>query len=350
MCFETPPVDLLEPRAELESLERGRWLALPSADPVVTYLQSELWDPGVSSPTWQAARLSHSVYLYRETESQWAAVAKYYTVKTGRDALRHAQGEQDRLHQAAAAGLATGPHRAVRFLSLWRGILFQEYVDGLTLEDMISVRATRPGVLERGLQRVAHLLATLHTRGRRPDAEPDFGPAVSHTAKIVDELARWGVLEGNEIVEDGLRALISRWAGRAAMRRFVPALVHGDATSSNFIFPSPGEVVAIDWERLWVTDPALDLGRLMAEVSHSITQRGGNEREARSYAAFLATAYRGALPVGVDADAVLDRAAFYRASSALRIARNGWVSRLDRMGLVAHAMALLAQPDHSGAG
>jgi len=49
------------------------------------------------------------------------------------------------------------------------------------------------------------------------------------------------------------------------------------------------------------------------------------------------------LPEGWDGDSVINRARFYRASSTLRIARNGWVSRLDRTALVAQAMALLAQ-------
>ena len=102
MVSETQSVTLLEPPDELESLECGRWLSRPSTDPVVTYLEAEHWSGTTTSPIWQAARLSHAVYLYRETGTQWAAVAKYYTVKTGRDALRHAEGERERLQQAAA--------------------------------------------------------------------------------------------------------------------------------------------------------------------------------------------------------------------------------------------------------
>ena len=190
MTTDTQSATLLEPPAELESLERGRWLARPPTDPVVAYLEAEHWSGTTNLPTWQAARLSHAVYLYRETGTQWAAVAKHYTVKTGRDALRHAEAERERLQQAIAAGLAEGPIRAVRFLSLWRGILFQEYVDGLTLEDLIAIRTTRPGVLESALQRVAQLLVTLHTGGVQPDREPEFSPAVSYTNRLVDELGR----------------------------------------------------------------------------------------------------------------------------------------------------------------
>lgn len=40
-------------------------------------------------------------------------------------------------------------------------------------------------------------------------------------------------------------------------------------------------------------------------------------------------------------DTLIERARFYRASGTLRIARNGWLSRLERSALVVEAMALL---------
>ena len=45
------------------------------------------------------------------------------------------------------------------------------------------------------------------------------------------------------------------------MGDFTPAFTHGDATTSNFVFPWDGGVVAIDWERFAVADPAADVGR-----------------------------------------------------------------------------------------
>jgi hypothetical protein len=38
---------------------------------------------------------------------------------------------------------------------------------------------------------------------------------------------------------------------------------------------------------------------------------------------------------------LIERARFYQASSTLRIARNGWLSRLERSALVVEGMALL---------
>jgi aminoglycoside phosphotransferase (APT) family kinase protein len=115
-----------------------------------------------------------------------------------------------------------------------------------------------------------------------------------------------------------------------------------DGKPTNFIFPWTGEVVAVDWERLRVADPAADLRRLMAEVTHSIKQHVGSVAEALPFVQRLANAYSQALPDGTDVEALIERARFYQASSTLRIARNGWVSRLDRMGFVAQALALLS--------
>ena len=88
-------------------------------------------------------------------------------------------------------------------------------------------------------------------------------------------------------------------------------------------------------QRFYEADPASDMGRLMAEVTHSIHQHGGSVREAQPFIRHLADTYGQALPAGWNVDALIERSRFYRASSTLRIARNGWVSRLDRTALVA---------------
>jgi aminoglycoside phosphotransferase (APT) family kinase protein len=150
------------------------------------------------------------------------------------------------------------------------------------------------------------------------------------------------VLQDEPLVRDALYDQVGRWAGRPEMPAFSPVLVHGDATTTNFVFPAPGQVVALDWERLKLADPAADLGRLMAEVSHSVVRHGGNAEEAEASVRHLGQRYGLSLPRSWDRDAIRHRARFYRASSTLRIARNGWLSRLERTALVAQAMALLA--------
>jgi thiamine kinase-like enzyme len=287
--------------------------------------------------SWEVARLSRAAYVYRDTATHWAAVAKFYIVKMGEKAERYADREYSLTQQARESGLAEGPIRAVRPLAHWRGVLFLEYVNGLTLEDIITVRSSRPGTLASSLDRTARLLRTLHTHSLQSDLAPDFHPPVTYARKIVEELVRWGVLKSDPVTRDGLLCSIERWAARDTMAQFAPVLIHGDATTTNFIFPGNGGVVAVDWERLYAADPAADLGRLMAEVSHSIRQHGGSIAEVVHYVNHLTNAYCD----GGEAEALLERARFYRASSTMRIARNGWVSRLDRATLVADALALL---------
>jgi len=332
----------LEPPADVPEVQRGNWFALPAGDPVAEYLGANLWDRPEEPDRWEAARLSQAVYVYRERLTGWATAAKFYAVKTGTSAEKHARREAEAARQAWAAGLAEGEARAIRPLAVWRGVLFLEYVDGLSLEDVIAVRRSRPGTLVPCLEGAARILATLHARGTSPHARPDFEAAAHRALEYVDTLSKHGVLEDDPVAAAGLARAIDRWAARPMMQDFVPTLTHGDATTSNFVFPWAGGIVILDWERLEVSDPAADLGRLKAEVSHSVTQHGGSVAEAEPFVQCLVEAYTESLPAGGDAAALLGRARFYRAASTLRIARNGWIPRLDRTVLVAQALALLA--------
>jgi len=332
----------VEPPAEVPDIQRGNWLALPATDPVVEYVAEALWDHPQQPVAWEVARLSQAAYIYRETSVGWALVAKFYAVKTGSSAHKHALHELEYTRQAQAAGGAEPDARPIEPLVAWRGVLFLEYVRGLTLEDTIAVRRSQPGELSRALESVGRFLAKLHGNGSRPDAAPDTGQPVSYAHEIVAQLAKHGVLQHYPIACDGLARLIDRWAANPAMEDFVPCLNHGDATTTNFVFPGRGGVVVVDWERLRVADPASDLGRLMAEITHSINQHGGSAREAEPFMRDMVDAYRQGLPADWNGDALIRRASFYRASSTLRIARNGWISRLDRTALVAQAMGLLA--------
>lgn len=338
----TAPDASLEPPVNLPDIQRGVWCPLSGPDPIATHLAAQHWQDHEPPTGWEVARLSHAVYLYREIRTQYAAVAKFYTVKTNTSAAQHARQELDLTQQAQAAGLAAGSIRALHTLGVYRGVLLLEYVSGLTLEDVIAVRRSRPGTLLTALQLAGTLLATLHQHGQRPQTPPDFDKPLRKTHGYVDTLVNYGVLADDPLVGAGLHHLIKRWAAKPIMRNYTPALTHGDATTTNFVFPASGGVVGIDWERLHANDPAADIGRLMAEITHSIKQHGGSVAEALPDVDFLLNTYCQMLPIAADQQALRERARFYRAASTLRIARNGWVSRLDRTELVAQALALLA--------
>lgn len=334
--------DLVQPPADVPEIQRGNWYTLTSGEPVAAYLSANHWPLSGSPSGWEVARLSHAAFIYRETGSGWSVVVKFYTVKTGAAAEKYVAQEFRLTQQAYEAFASDAAIRSVRPLAAWSGALFLEYVDGLTLEDLIAVRRSRPGTLLPGLQNVAALLAGLHTHVEPGDAPADFAPQARYAREILANLVEHGVLQGDPLLEGGLQRLIGRWERDPAMSAYRPALSHGDATTSNFIFPWAGGLVAIDWERAHYADPAADLGRLMAEVAHSIKQHGGSTAEALPFVEHLADYYCQALPADWDAGALLERARFHQASSTLRIARNGWISPLDRTNLVAQAFALLA--------
>jgi len=334
----------LEPPADIPEIQRGNWLPLDPRDPVARHTAETLWNGPGRPVSWEAARLSQAAYIYRETSTHWAVVAKFYAVKAGSEAHKYAEREHERIREVQALGLGEGKVRAVAPLALWRGVLFLEYLPGLTLENIIAARHSQPGRLRNALQWVAQFLAALHARGlRAEDERSDVAPSLDYARDVVHQLAKWGVLQDDPVARDGVLRLIDRWAGDTLMGDYAPTLTHGDATTTNAVFPREGGIIVVDWERLYPGDPASDLGRLMAELTHSVHQHGGSVLEAQPFVEELCDFYRRALPSDWDGEGLVRRARFYRASSTLRIARNGWVSRLDRTALVAQAMALLAR-------
>lgn len=333
---------LIDPPEETPALKLGNWIPVDPDDAVVAYLAKNHWEETRQPGGWEVARRSQAVYVYRESRTRWQAVAKYYMVKTGEKAEKYARRELACIEQARQATLSSGPIRAIRPYGVWRGVLFMEFVDGLTLEDVIAVRRSRPGTIMPSLGKVAQLLALLHSQKPAHSEEETEDDVTAEARKIVDNLSRYGVLKDNPIIQDGLTRQIGRWPGKPAFRDYPLALNHGDATTTNFILPNEGnELVAIDWERSQVTDPAADLGRIMAEVEHSISRHGGDLGEAGPLIEHLMQTYEQTASKALDTEALFDRARYHRAVTSLRIARNGWLSRLERTQLVAQAQALL---------
>jgi tRNA A-37 threonylcarbamoyl transferase component Bud32 len=333
-------INFKEPPADLPAIQRGNWFDIPEEDEVQSYLKRSQLAP-VSGAAWQAARLSKAAYLYRDVDSGWSVVVKYYGVKTGRQGPKHALREFKLTQLACSAWLVIPGYRAVEPLDVWEDVLFLEYIDGLTLEDMISIRKSQPGVLIRCLEQAATLLANLHSNVVDVTEYAGFAHWIQKTRKIIHQLGKHGVLQDDPIIRSGLEKSIAGWEAKRWMDDFNPVPMHGDTTTSNFVFPKQGDVVAIDWERAGYSDPAFDLGRLAAEIAHSIDHIGGDMAEAAAFIEYLVEMYCSSLRSDTDSEALLERAKFYQASSSLRIARNGWVPREDRLRLVGQAFALL---------
>ena len=319
------------------------WFIVKHTDPVIAHIETDFWDQEMAPANWLVARLSPAVYVYCEETTEWKIIAKFHVHKTGKDAIYHAEREFTVTQRAWKYLSSDQNYRSVQPMESRKGVLFLEYVEGFTLEDQIAIRRSQPGDLFHSLEAVAKLLSKLHTESSEKKSETNFGSAVKYAYKVLDNLVEHGVLQNHPSVQNGIKRLIERWNNDQDMWDFRLALNHGDATSSNFIFPMGGGVIAIDWERSEFADPTADLGRLMAEVTHAINQHGGDFSEGHIYAQQLREAYCRFLPKNWDRKALLHRVQFYEAISTLRIARNGWLSRKDRLALVLQAFALLSR-------
>jgi aminoglycoside phosphotransferase (APT) family kinase protein len=320
----------LQPPTEIDG---NRWYDVPPADALARHLTDRFG----RGPVWQVTRLLGAAYAYRTAGGE-TIVAKYYSLKTRFDVHRHATCERTAIERARrVVGDAV-----VEVLDQFRGVLIMPYVTGLSLQSAVAVRRNHAGTLSDQLAAIATVLAKLHGKTTQAERLLDFTPAAAYGRQVVRELSDYGVLEGDPLTRRALEELISRWGDRPRMHDFVPALVHGDATTGNFLFPANDRVIVLDWERSQLGDPAQDLGRLAAEVTHSIVQHGGNVAEALRLIDDFTAAYCAALPVGWSADALCKRAPYYRAISSLRIARNSWSPRSRRALLVGQALALLS--------
>jgi len=317
------------------------WFDVPADNTTARHLADHLWDRPEAPVAWEAARMSGVIYLFREKASGWTVLVKYYRkkVESPEAAVRWAANEAERTAHAWELLSHDPTLRPPRILGRHEDVLFLEHVDGLTLEDAIAVRRNRPGLLPGIIARTARLLAGLHAHGQEPEA-PRTAGELTDARRFVGHLARDGVLQDDALVRDALLRLLDGWAADPAMSDYPPTWLHCDATTSNVIVAGDS-LVAIDWERMHVSDPAAELGRLLAEITHAVTRFGGSAAEARDVAALATSAYLAAVPREWDGAALLRRARVHQAGSTLRIARNGWLSREERVTLVAHGMALL---------
>ena len=319
------------------------WFSLEQTDLVIEHIEAAFWDQEITPANWLVARLSPAVYVYREEATGWKIIAKFHVPKTGKDAIYHAEREFGVTQRAWEYLSSDRNCRSVQPVASQKGVLFLEYVEGFTLEDQIAIRRSQPGKLFHSLEAIGKLMSKLHTESSEKKSGIDFGSAVTYAYKVLDNLVKYGVLQNHPSVQEGMQCLIERWKNDQEMWDCRIALNHGDATSSNFVFPREGGVIAIDWERSEFADPAADVGRLMAEVTHAINQHGGDFSEGHIYAQEFGEAYCRFLPEKWDRKALLNRAKFYEAISTLRIARNGWLSRKDRLALVLQGFALLSR-------
>lgn len=186
---------------------------------------------------------------------------------------------------------------------------------------------------------LASFLHRLHSRTWASDGGIALGHVASYFDRIVAKLCRQTLLSAAGAAE--YLALRDVWLARADMGRDV-ATVHGDATPTNFMFPTDCEVVAIDLERMRRADPVFDVGMVCGELKHAFLWRTGNRYAAEPFIRHFLDEYARHFLDPADAFwRVTRRVPFYMALTALRIARNDWLDWAHRQRLVWEARECL---------
>jgi hypothetical protein len=320
---------------------------LSSRDPLHPYLQHDvLPQMGIrNSPAdFRVFTMKHSkVYLYEECHSNTRVVGKFF-MSGGQGRM---QQEFENLEFLRSYGLAGYPHHIVRPLgtNAWlNSILVEEYAAGVPLSAFVNdaIHRGQSQALFEKLTALAYFLATLHNRTANGYGV-DFGQDCAYLDQLVRKLEKQQAIGAWDAEE--LYWLRDRWREKPRMWEDTQVLVHGDATPSNLLFGTGLGVIAIDLERMKRADRVFDLGRIAGELQHYFLEANGNKTAAEPFIGHFLWEYACHFP---DRDrafrSITGRLPFQMALTLLRIARNSWVSAVQRGRLIDEAKIILRTP------
>ncbi|MDA8333383.1 MAG: phosphotransferase [Peptococcaceae bacterium] len=290
-------------------------------------------------------RASNNVYLYSDSDSNLRVVGKFFTAPTRNGSnYELMQREFSNLNMMRGLGFASYPHYIVRPLgcnATINNVLVEEYCSGLPLADVVlsAIRRGERDLLFGKLTALAYFLASLHNR-TAGDTGIDFGSECRYFQRIVDRLRYRGYMGYQETV--GLVRMMDRWRTSPCVWEDRRVLVHGDATPANFLFGDGLGVIALDMERMKVSDRAFDLGRVAGETKHFFMQYAGDKYAAEPFIGHFLWEYACHFPDRQAAFAsITARLPFYMAMTELRIAANPWIEDGHRRALLKEARMTL---------
>ena len=160
----------------------------------------------------------------------------------------------------------------------------------------------------------------------------DWQPVQTYYQKVLTQLSEEGLVSTEEIKI--FSWLIDQWLSRLAGLKTLQVLVHGDATPTNFIFPSERELVALDLERVKYSDRVWDLGMVCGEIKHAFLWRRRDRSGAEPFIRHFLRGYASFFP---EPEKMFNRICriipFIMAVTELRIARNTYLDRPYRSDL-----------------
>jgi aminoglycoside phosphotransferase (APT) family kinase protein len=289
------------------------------------------------------------VYLYEERHSRAQVVGKFFVTGNRQSgaAVGRMRQEFENLQLLRAYGLAGYPHHVVRPLGTnedLNSILVEEYAEGVPLSSFVNgaIHQGQSQPLFSKLTALAYFFATLHNRTANGEGV-DFNQDCAYLDRLVRRLEHNQVIGAWDVNE--FSWLRDCWREKPRMWEDNQVFVHGDATPSNLLFGRDLSVIAIDLERMKRADRVFDLGRITGELQHYFLQADGHTHAAEPFIGHFLWEYACHFP---DRDrafrSITGRLPFQMALTLLRIARNSWVSAVQRSRLVKEAKVILRTP------
>ena len=302
----------------------------------------------LETPRFRIAPLSesHWVYLFSEETTQRKVISKYCflpeSVKRRTSALL--EREYEHLLLLRGLGFDGVPCRVARPLGNRNHLslgLVQEWEEGRNLDFFLqqAIYQNDGAPLLVRLEQLAFFLAGLHrkTQNRQP---VDWQPVKTYFQKVLNQLHLEGLVSSEE--KTIFIRLIDLCLSRLADHNTRQVLVHGDATPTNFIFPSEREMVAIDLERVKTSDRVWDLGMVCGEIKHAFFWRRRDRWGAEPFIRHFLEAYASFFP---EPEKMFNRICrgvpLIMAVTELRIARNSYLDRPYRRLLIGEARECL---------
>ena len=289
---------------------------------------------------------SHWVFLFSEETSEQRVIAKYcFLPKSVKNQnLILIEREYDSMLLLRGLGFTGSPCRVARPLGNRNHLplgLVQEWEAGRNLDYFLQQAIYRNdgAPLFARLAQLAFFLAGLHQKTQN-GLLVEWQPVHTYYQKVLNQLSEEGLVSTDEI--KNFSWLIDHWLRLLAGRKALQVLVHGDATPTNFIFPSERELVALDLERVKFSDRVWDLGMVCGEIKHAFLWRLRDLSGAEPFIRHFLKSYASFFP---EPEKMFDRICrvipFVMAVTELRIARNTYLDRAYRRYLIGEAIECL---------
>jgi len=302
----------------------------------------------MENPRFRIAPLAGSrwVYLFSEETSDLRVIAKYCFLPESvkNQCLALIQREYDNMLLLRGLGFNRFPCRVARPLGNGNHLalgLVQEWEGGRNLDYFLqrAIYQDEGDPLLARLGRLASFLARLHQKTLK-ERTVNWQPVKTYYQKVLGQLSGEGLVSG-----EGIKIfswLIDQWLSRLAGLNTLQVLVHGDATPTNFIFPSERELVAIDLERMKTSDRIWDLGMVCGEIKHAFLWR---RRDRSGAEPFIRHFLKGYASFFSESEKMFRRICrvnpLIMAVTELRIARNAYLDRPYRRYLIREAKECL---------